>query len=293
MSRRKRDKKKHDFWKRIHFKYRLSIINENTLEEVAKFRLSKFTGTAIVVGFSFFFIVLTSIIIITTPIRNYLPGYLDSELRQQSIVSAIRTDSLRREIAFQSAYIANLQDVFDGKIQVDSISHVDSTTVSISEDDKSLQGSEREREFNEKFEEAEKYSTSVLPSGSVAPTEGITFFRPVKGIISDKYDISKQHYGLDIVAAPKESVVASQEGTVIFTGFDANVGYVIQIQHRNGFVSIYQHNAMLLKKVGEKVRTGEAIAIIGDTGKLSTGAHLHFELWYKGNPVNPELYISF
>ncbi|MFR9165251.1 MAG: M23 family metallopeptidase [Dysgonomonas sp.] len=291
---RKKDKNKHNFWKRIHFKYRLSVINESTLEEVAKFRVSKFTGTMIALLIIFFFVVLTSVIIITTPIRNYLPGYLDSEIRQKAIVSAIKADSLEKQILYQSAYIANLKDVFEGKIQLDSVdytSYVD--TIFISEDDKSLQSSKREQAYNQEFEDQEKYNISVLSSGASTPMEGVAFFRPVKGLISDKYNPSIGHYGIDIVAAPKESVLATQEGTIIFTGYDANVGYVIQIQHKNGFVSVYKHNALLLKKAGDKVRTGEAIAIVGDTGKLSTGAHLHFELWYRGNPVNPEIYITF
>ena len=287
----KRKANKHDFWKRIHFKYRLSIINENTLEEVAKFRVSKFSGTTLALTIILFFVFLTSIIIITTPIRNYLPGYLDSEIREDALKSAMRADSLEKRIASQAAFLENLQDVFAGKVSVDSIGIAD--TVSISENDKSLLSTDLEKKYNKKFEEEEKYTISVLPSTSSAPTEGVTFFRPVKGLISDKYNPSIKHYGIDIVAAPKESVVATLEGTVIFTGFDANVGYIIQIQHKNGFISVYKHNAMLLKNAGDKVRTGEAIAIVGDTGKLSTGAHLHFELWYKGNSVNPELYISF
>jgi len=290
MSRRK-DKNKHNFWKRIHFKYRISVINENTLEEVAKQRVSKFSGSLIVFGFVFFFVTLTSIIIIKTPIRNYLPGYLDSEIREQAIRSAINADSIEQQLVYQSAYIDNIKDVFEGKIQIDSISGID--TVAISENDKSLLASDLEKKFTEKFEEEEKYTISVLPSTAVAPTEGVNFFRPVKGLISDKYNPAIKHYGIDIVAAPKESVVATLEGTVVFAGFDANVGYVVQIQHKNGFVSIYKHNAILLKEAGDKVRTGEAIAIVGNTGELSTGAHLHFELWFKGNPVNPELYITF
>lgn len=288
---KKKDRKKHTFWKQLHFKYRLSAINENTLEEVGKLRISKFSALVMVIAFSFFFITLTSIIIITTPIRNYLPGYLDSEIRQQAIAAAIKTDSLEKEILYQSAYINNLKNVFEGKIQIDSIRSVD--TISISENDKSLLSTEAEQKFNEKFEENEKYTTSVLPSGNTAPTEGVAFFQPVKGIISSKYNSTTKHYGIDIVSAPNESVVATQEGSVIFTGFDPNVGNVIQIQHKNSFVSIYKHNALLLKKTGDKVRTGEAIALVGNTGKLSTGPHLHFELWYKGNPVNPELYISY
>jgi murein DD-endopeptidase MepM/ murein hydrolase activator NlpD len=240
----------------------------------------------------FFFVFLTSVIIITTPIRNYLPGYLDTEIREQAIHSAVRADSLEQQLLYQAAYLANLQDVFAGKIQVDSISYI-VDTVAIAENDPALLSSKREKQFNDKFEDEEKYNISVLPSGAAPTTESITFFRPLKGLVSDKYNPSIQHYGIDIVAAPKESVVATLEGTVIFVGNDPNVGNVIQIQHKNGFVSVYKHNASVLKKVGAKVRTGEAIAIVGNTGELSSGDHLHFELWHKGNPVNPELYISF
>ncbi|MDR1810349.1 MAG: M23 family metallopeptidase [Prevotella sp.] len=288
---KRKDKNKHDFWKRIHFKYRLSIINENTLEETMKFRISKFTGFIFFLGFMFFFVFLTSIIIITTPIRNYLPGYLDTEIREQAIHSAVKADSLEQQLLYQAAYLTNLKDVFSGKMQLDSISYVD--TVAIDENDPALLSSNREKNFTGKFEDEEKYNISVLPTGSAPPTEGITFFCPVKGMVSDRFNPTIQHYGIDIVAAPKESVVATLEGTVLFVGNDSNVGNVIEIQHKNGFVSVYKHNAAVLKKMGNRVRTGEAIAIVGNTGELSSGDHLHFELWYKGNPVNPELYISF
>lgn len=288
---KRKDRNKHNFWKRIHFKYRLSIINENTLEEVMKFRVSKFSGALLFLSFMFFFVFLTSIIIITTPIRNYLPGYLDTEIRAQAIRSAVRADSLEQQLLYQSAYLSNLQDVFAGKVQIDSISYID--TIAIAENDPALLSSKLERKYTERFEDEEKYNISVLPSGATPPADGVTFFRPVKGLVSDKYKPSIHHYGIDIVAAPNESVVATLEGTVIFVGKDPNVGNIIQIQHKNGFVSVYKHNAMLLKKIGDKIRTGEAIAIVGNTGKLSHGDHLHFELWYKGNPVNPELYISF
>ncbi|GAB6011188.1 M23 family metallopeptidase [Viscerimonas tarda] len=288
---KRKDKNKHNFWKRIHFKYKLSIINENTLEEVMNFRVSKFTGAVFFLGFMFFFVFLTSILIITTPIRNYLPGYLDTEIRAQAINSAVRTDSIEQQLLYQAAYLANLQNVFEGRTQIDSINYID--TIAINESDPALLSSKLEKKYTGKFEDEEKYNISVLPSEAAPPTERITFFPPVKGLVSDKYNPSIQHYGIDIVAAPKESVVAILEGTVIFVGNDPNVGNVVQIQHKTGFVSVYKHNAAVLKKIGDKVRTGEAIAIIGDTGKLSNGEHLHFELWYKGNPVNPELYISF
>ena len=142
-----------------------------------KFRISKFTGAIFFLGFVSFFVFLTSIIIITTPIRNYLPGYLDAEIRAQAISSAVQADSLERQLLFQAAYLANLQDVFAGRIQIDSISYVD--TIVIAENDPALLSSNLEKRYTEDFEEKEKYNISSLPSNSVLPTDGISFFRPV------------------------------------------------------------------------------------------------------------------
>jgi murein DD-endopeptidase MepM/ murein hydrolase activator NlpD len=291
MARTKKEKNKHNFWKRLHFKYRLSILNENTLEEVARLQSSIFTGSMLLSVFAITLIALTSIVIISTPIRNYLPGYSDAEVRGFALQNAILIDSLERVVDQQSTYIGNIRSVFEGKVQIDSVKSED--VISISEDDKSLQKTESENSFNESYQKEEKYNLSAKTDESKTMTEGAVFFKPLKGIISSRYNPAINHFGLDLVAKPKESVVAVLEGTVIFTGYDPNVGYFIQIQHQNGFVSMYKHNDLLLKKTGEQVRTGEAIAIVGNTGRESTGPHLHFELWYKGEPVNPESYITF
>lgn len=287
---KKKDKNRHSFWKRLNFKYRLSILNENTLDEVWKLRVSMFNGLVLFSAFFLFLMVITSVIIITTPIRNYLPGYLDSEIREQAIGAAIKVDSLETKQKYQEIYIQNILDIFDGKVDSIPVSGVD--TIRIAAGDKSLQSSERELRFRERFEEEEKYNLASSPS-DMSMTEGVTFFRPVKGVISDKFNIPMRHYGVTIVISG-ETVVATLEGSVVYTGYDAENGYIIQIQHKNGFMSIYKGVTMVLKKMGDKVRTGEAIALMDvDKGKDNKKATLHFELWYRGNPVNPELYISF
>lgn len=292
MNRKRDKKKKHDFWKRIHFKYKVSIINENTLSEVWKIRVSWFSGSVVVAAFAFFVTVFTSIVIISTPIRNYLPGYLDSEIREQALRSAIQLDSLDQKMLYQTAYLNNVKRAFEGEIQGDSIAYEPDTLLAKS-DESTMKSSKREQEFNEKFEESEKYNLTSVPTGSAMPVEGLTFFRPVKGLITQKFNVSTRHYGIDMMTAPKESVVATLEGTVIFAGYDPDAGYIIQIQHKNGFVSIYKKNAMLLKNIGDRVSTGEAVAIVGNESNSQTKANLYFELWYKGSPVNPENYISF
>lgn len=291
MATTKKEKNKHNFWKKLHFKYRLSVLNENTLEETWRIRISIFKGMMLVLVFAITLITLTSIVIISTPIRNYLPGYSDAEVRSIALKNAIVIDSLENAINQQSTYITNLKLVFQGKVQPDSARSED--VITISEDDQSLQKSESEKEFNEKYEKEEKYTLSAKTNNANSITEGAVFFKPADGVIAQKYSPVNNHYGVDLATKAKASVVAVLEGTVIFSGYDTNVGYFIQIQHGNGFVSIYKNINLVLKKVGEQVRTGEIIAVVGNSSKEKATPHLHFELWYKGTPVNPESYITF
>lgn len=282
-----------NIWKRLHFKYRLSATNENTLEEIWKIRTSIFSGALLFLGFAFALIAVTSIIIITTPIRYYLPGYLDVEVREKAIRAAIRIDSIENEIRYQDAYIRNLQSVFAGEVQIDSVKTADS--IYIAENDPKLSKSSIESSYTKEYEEREKYNLSTLTASADSPSEGIVFFSPVKGLVSHKFNPLGKEFGITISTPSKETVMAALEGTVTFSGYDFNDKFIIQIQHRNGFLSVYKHNSAVLKKAGDKVKTGEAVAYIDskdDEGK-DLGAFLKFELWYKGNPVNPEEYIVF
>ncbi|MDR0699730.1 MAG: M23 family metallopeptidase [Tannerella sp.] len=285
-------KRKHpnkSFWKRIRFKYKFLFFNESTLEEVWFIRLSLLSVSIYVCVFAFILTALTSVIIILTPIRNYLPGYLDIEVRKAILENALRADSLEERLLAQSNYIKNISDILSGNISADSIQHSD--TMSFVTSDFDILRSERESTFIQKFEEEEKYNLTVLNPNP--PQTGMFFYRPLNGIISSAFDEEKGHFGIDLTSAPKENVLATLDGTVIYTGFDPKYGNVISLQHKNDFISIYKHNDILLKEVGDRVITGEAIAIVGNTGELSTGPHLHFELWRKGTPVNPKDYIAF
>ena len=281
-------RKKTTFWKKIRFKYKLSILNENTLENIFTFRASGLFAFLALVFFAALLISLTAIVIINTPIRNYLPGYLHSEIRKDIVDNALRVDSLEHVLEVQKRYWDNISNIFRGDTVISPVLPIDTLNIS----GKSLERSKREAEYISNYEEQEKYNLSSLPASNAIP-ENIIFFRPVRGIVSSKYDPREKHFGIDIAAASKESILATLNGTVIFTGFDANAGYVIQLQHKNGLVSIYKHNALLLKKEGEEVVAGEAIALAGNTGKLSTGTHLHFEIWFNGFPINPETVIVF
>jgi murein DD-endopeptidase MepM/ murein hydrolase activator NlpD len=276
------------FWEKMRFEYKLSFLNENTLEEVFSFRLSRLTSLIILFLFVVFLIMLTSLVIIKTPIRNYLPGYLDSDVREEIIKNALETDSLEKELAIQAKYLENVRAVLRGDIKVDEVPAIDSIRDARDID---LEKSKRTSEFVKNYEEDEKYNLNGLsPAGG---GEKPMFYKPVKGMVSSKFNFRERHYGIDIASTPSESVLATMKGTVIFTGFDPNAGYVIHLQHLNGFVSIYKHNAKLLKSQGDAVNAGEVIALAGNTGNLSTGTHLHFELWFDGKPVDPSEYINF
>lgn len=277
------------FWEKMRFEYKLSILNENTLEEVFSFRLSRLTSFIILFLFAVFLITLTSFVIIKTPIRNYLPGYLDSDIRQEMIKNALQSDSLETELAIQSKYLDNIRAILRGDMKVDEVPTIDSIRDARDID---LGKSKRTEKFVKNYEDEEKYNLNGLASTSTVGEKPM-FYKPVKGMVSSTFNFREKHYGIDIASTPSESVLATMKGIVIFTGFDPNAGYVIQLQHPNGFVSVYKHNAKLLKSQGDVVSAGEVIALVGNTGELSTGIHLHFELWLDGKPIDPGEYINF
>lgn len=286
-----KNKNKHNLWKRLRFKYRISVLNENTLEEVWKMKTSIFSGIVAVVVFAFALIAATSIIIIATPIRYYLPGYMDAEIRGQAITTSIKIDSVENVMKQQEIYLQNLKNIFAGVIDPDSTDNL-SDTILIDTKNPLLLKTEKEKEFSQRYEQTEKYNLSVLPVTSTMPTGEVIFFKPVQGAITKSFSPSTGQFGTEISIVPQSTVSSVLEGTVLFAGYDINSGYTIQIQHSNGFISIYKNNTLLLKKTGDKVSTGEAIATIGDKDDKSN-TNFTIELWYKGNAVNPENYIIF
>ena len=276
-------------WSNIKFKYKLTIFNENTLEEVVGIRVSKLNGLSVLLSVLTILFLIAACIIAFTPLRNYLPGYMNSEVREQIVKNALRVDSLQTVLQRQNMYIMNIQDIFSGRVKVDSVKSIDSLTVA--RQDTLMERTKKEEEFRNQYEETEKYNlTSITSEPEV---NGLIFFRPTLGMISGHFSPVKKHFGTDIAASPNESVLATMDGTVIMSAYTAETGYVIGIQHNQNFISFYKHCGSLLKKEGDKVKGGEAIAVVGNSGSLSTGPHLHFELWHKGFPVNPEKYIVF
>ena len=268
------------FWNNFKFKYKLTIINENTLEEIVGLRVSKLNGLSVLLSVLAVLFLIAACIIAFTPLRNYLPGYMNSEVRSQIVDNALRVDSLQELLDRQNLYIMNIQD---------SVQTLDSLTVA--REDTLMERTRREEEFRRQYEENEKYNLTTIVSQP--DVNGLILYRPTRGMVSDHFNADKKHFGTDIAANPNESVLATMDGTVFLSTYTAETGYLIGVQHNQDFVSIYKHCGSLLKKEGDRVKGGEAIALVGNSGTLSTGPHLHFELWYKGHPVNPEKYIVF
>ena len=277
------------FWKNFKFKYKLTITNENTLEEVVGIHVSKLNGVSILLSAVTVIFFIAAMIVSFTPLRNYLPGYMNSEVREQIVLNALRADSLQQMLARQQMYIMNIQDIIRGNVKVDSIHSIDSLTVVRSEE--LMERTQAEETFRKQYEENERYNLTTIDNAPAVT--GLIFFRPTRGMVSATFDANKKHYGIDIAANPNESVLATLDGTVILATYTADTGYVIQIQHGQNLVSVYKHCGSLLKKVGDTVKAGEAIALVGNSGEKTTGPHLHFEIWNRGRAVDPSKYIVF
>ncbi len=282
--------KRKPFWQNIKFKYKLTIVNENTLEEVVGLHVSKLNGLSVLLVVFTVLFAIAALIVSFTPLRNYLPGYMNSEVRKQIVDNALLADSLSRLLERQNLYVMNLQDIIRGEVRLDSVRSIDSLTVQRSEE--LMERTENEERFRKEFEEQEKYNLANVKAPM--PVSDIIFYRPALGMLSKGFNPEGRHFGVDIAADAKESVLATLDGTVIFCGYMPGNGYVILLQHATNLVSAYKHCGSLLKSPGDKVTAGEVIALVGDRSEGEEGhPHLHFELWHRGQVLNPEQYIVF
>lgn len=277
------------FWHNIKFKYKLTIINENTLEEVVGIHVSKLNGLSVLLSACTVIFLIAAAIIAFTPLRNYLPGYMNSEVRSQIVANALRADSLQAALERQSRYVMNIQDILSGQVKADTVQSIDSLTNLRAE--KLMERSKKEEEFRKQYEEKERYNLTAVTD--VRDAAGLIFYRPLRGVMSAGFNPEKRHFGIDLTASPNESILAALDGTVIMAAYTAEWGYVIQIQHPQNFISVYKHCGSLMKREGEQVKGGEVIALVGKSTEDSDQPHLHFELWHRGNPTNPEKYVVF
>jgi murein DD-endopeptidase MepM/ murein hydrolase activator NlpD len=285
-----KDDKKKSNWRD---KYRFSVINDHTLEEVWRIIMTRYNAFLLITFIILFLIWGTSTLISFTNLREFIPGYPDVNMRRNILMSAIRLDSLNRELKLRDKYFDNLNSIISGNQPLELSSKTDS-----SKNYKAIKfnTSPNDSVLRAVVEKEDRYNLSLGPTApeSVSGLANLHFFPPVKGIVSGKYELRTKHFGTDIVTKPKALVSAVLDGTVIFTGWTMETGFVIEIQHQNNIVSVYKHNASLLKETGDLVRAGDAISVVGDSGeRYTSGPHLHFEIWYKGSPLDPEKHILF
>jgi murein DD-endopeptidase MepM/ murein hydrolase activator NlpD len=274
-------------------KYRFTVRNDHTFEEVWRVVMTRYNAFLIITLIVVFIIGLTASLISFTNLREFIPGYPDVTMRRDMLMNAIRLDSLDMELKLRDKYFADINAIVSGKRPPEIYQEQDS-----SKDYKDIKFANppEDSALRANVEKDEQYNLTLSPGspGSVSSLADMHFFPPVKGIVSGKYDVRTKHFGTDIVTQPKAVVSAVLDGTVICTGWTMETGFVIEIQHQNNIVSIYKHNESLLKETGDLVRAGEAISIVGDSGeRYTSGPHLHFEIWYKGTPLDPEKHILF
>jgi murein DD-endopeptidase MepM/ murein hydrolase activator NlpD len=282
--------KKPKKFEKLKYKYRFVILNDETFEEKFNFRLSRLNVyTALGVG-SLLLIALVTVLIAFTPLREFIPGYTDVTIRKTGIENTLKLDSLENVLRQKEQYLDNINRIIQGEpliyndtVVVDSnLNYKNIVNEKIPED--SL--------LRVMIETEEKYNLFKSAGRTPSSISSLIFFNPIKGIITEQFNARKQHFGVDLVAPKNEVIKATLDGTVIFAEWTSETGYVIQLQHSNNLISIYKHNSVLHKKQGDKVKAGDVIAIVGNTGELSSGPHLHFELWYNGIPLNPEEYMK-
>jgi murein DD-endopeptidase MepM/ murein hydrolase activator NlpD len=275
--------------KTAHF--RLVLLDDRTHKQLFTIHFTRTTFFVMIISTIVMLCALVFSITAFTPVRTFIPGYPDAHAKRAAIQNAIRIDSLENVIYRWELYSENLRRVVEGQepLKIDSLINAAQASRTATADAADLLS--KDSLLREVVREEEEFGISARNKRDL-PIEGLHFFTPLKGVVSQGYDANIHPY-IDITAPAGSVVKATLDGTVIFSGWSEEAGNTIQIQHESDIVSIYKHNEKLLKKVGEKVTAGAPIALVGNTGDISTGTHLHFELWHKGETVDPTLYIKF
>ena len=282
-------KRRKKLQKKLLHKYRLVVLNEATFEERFSFKLNRLNVFVFGTLFAVVLIALTTVLIAFTPLREYIPGYSSTALRKRAVNLTYKSDSLERALRINEQYISSIRSVLTGDIKTadfDKDSILEAVRIEL--DSVRFQPSRQDSALREVVAQEDKYNP-LIDDQSV----NLVLFPPVKGPISQSYDLENKHYAVDVVTTLNSPVKATADGTVIFANWTPDTGHVIILKHNNDLISVYKHNNALTKEQGAQVKAGEVIATAGNTGELSTGPHLHFELWSEGYPINPQNFIDF
>ncbi len=278
--------------KQLRNQYRLVILNDRTFAERFSLRLSPL---GLLIGVAAITIVMTTLVISLvafTPLREYIPGYGNVAERKEILRLSIMADSMEQTLVARDVYMNNLMNVLNEKVEGKTPKPAKDTSGKYK--NVNTQASELDKTFRKELENTKNAdllnATSSLKANVLSNT---LFFMPVKGLVVSSFNAAENHFGCDVVSRKDEVIKSTLDGTVVFAGFTNTDGYELHVQHAGNVMSIYKHNSVLLKRVGDRVKSGESIAIIGNSGETSKGPHLHFEIWYNGVPINPEEVLAF
>ena len=288
----KRNKKNSDFFSKKRSKYKLTFFNESSLEDVWTICFSRFGAIMTAILLIGLIVVAILSVIVGTPVKNLLPGYLKTEERIEMVDKILRVDSLAAEVQRRDAYIKNLASILTGEIKIDSIGQQADSLLSTTTDTL-LPESKLMANYIKQYEQEEKYTLNVFTP--TTPIDGKLFYPPLKGKIIKAYNTKEGHFGIDIQCPRNTAVSAVLDGTIVSAGYTIDYGYVVYIQHSNNYLSVYKYNSGILKNIGDKVSGGEKIAVTGwEDGKSSKQSCVaEFQLWHMGQSLDPEKYITF
>ncbi|WP_375238352.1 M23 family metallopeptidase [Aurantibacter sp.] len=277
--------------KKLLHKYRLVILNEDTFEERLSFKLTRLNVFILGVFSSVILISLTTFLIAFTPLKEYIPGYSSSALKHKAVMLSFKADSLQNVININNKYFNSIKKVLSGDVKAEELDKDSiASIVQIEATDLDFKPSKQDSVLRSLVEREDKYSVFE----NAETTTNFVLFPPVNGgVISEDFDVKKKHYAVDLVVAKNTPVKATADGIVVFSDFTTQAGNVIILEHSDGLISVYKHNSRLSKSQGDLIKAGEVIATAGNTGEISTGPHVHFELWSNGYPVNPNNFIDF
>jgi len=286
--------KKKNIFRKLFQKHTLIILNEESHEEQFSFRLNRMNVLVMIALMTFFIIGCTTLTVLYTPLRDYLvpsEKHLEVNDKEDIIQLVNQIEDLEAQVSANDLYINNLRAILSGEVPMPEISvQGEEITTSIDLRKVDLKPKKEDLELRKTVEQEEMFS---VKSNQDSQETGNLLFTPVKGIITWPYSTEDNHLAIDIAAQQGEAIKSVAMGTVIFSGWTPDTGFVVILQHQLGMISVYKHALTVYKKMGEVVKKGEVIAAVGNTGELTTGPHLHFELWIDGSPVDPQQYIVF
>jgi murein DD-endopeptidase MepM/ murein hydrolase activator NlpD len=283
-------KKRKKILKKLFSKYRLVILNEDTFEQRFAIKLTRLNVFVLISLSAIVLVVLTTLLIAFTNLREYIPGYSSTALKKQALELSYKTDSLQRVLSMNEQYYASIKKVLTGDVAM--VEFNKDSVLEAARNEELIEQVLRNKEdslLRDKVSKEDKFN--VFETEAIA--SNFVLFPPVNGTISAGYSIEDKHFAVDISVPKDTPVKAVADGTVIFAEWTADTGYVLILEHSQALISVYKHNQSLNKSQGDLVKAGEVIATAGNTGEYSTGTHLHFELWSKGYPVNPTNFIDF